>query len=389
MKILFCSTSTNLSTGYAKVSYKILNFLANFHDVWHLAFQHSNVDSVPRKLDERIHVIPDELFGIDTILTHVDMVKPDLVIIYNDVIVCSHYCNEFLKLKEKNFKFYIYIDLTYEFENYISEMNNSVVDKFICFNKTWENHVISMGVPNHKVTHINHPQPDPPSDLLVSESRELFKFKSNDFVILNLNRNSYRKCIDITIDGFIKFFKQNGCLENLKLFLGCKFTYKGSYDIYKTIDIFSKLHGLSPQEHTTLVTQSIVKFPHDSVDDSIIHHLYNACDVGLNTSCGEGWGLCNIEHQCYSRPQIITKLKTYSEFFHPDSTYFLEPRSRLIVHGDLDGVGGVMEVVGSEDVSQGMQFYYDNPEIRKLHGEVGKSVIDSMSNNFKNWHILK
>ena len=57
--------------------------------------------------------------------------------------------------------------------------------------------------------------------------------------------------------------------------------------------------------------------------------------------------------------------------------------------GERGGVGGVMEVVGSEDVSQGMQFYYDNPEIRKLHGDMGKSVIDSMSNNFKNWHILK
>lgn len=369
------------------MSHQILNFMSNFHDVWHLAFQHTNLDTVPRKLDKRIHVIPDNSFGVDALPTHIDTIKPDIVILYNDVIICTHYCNKFRELKEKNFKFYVYVDLTYEYQNLIIE-NEPMIDKFICFNKTWKKHVISLGVSPHKVTHIDHPRPDPPVALPITESRERFGFKPDDFVILNLNRNSYRKFLDITIDGFIKFFKQNGCVENLKLFMGCKFNYRGSYDISKVIGTFSKIHGLTTEEQDTLVNKSIIRFPQDAVDDTTIHHLYNACDVGINTSAGEGWGLCNIEHQCYSRPQIITKLKTYSDFFNPDFTYFLEPCARLIVHDDLDQVGGIMEITGSDDVCKGMQLYYDNPQVRKLHGEMGKSVIDSMPNNFKNWHNI-
>lgn len=37
--------------------------------------------------------------------------------------------------------------------------------------------------------------------------KEIFGFKEDDFIILNTNRNNYRKCIDKTIDAFIQFLK--------------------------------------------------------------------------------------------------------------------------------------------------------------------------------------
>lgn len=42
-----------------------------------------------------------------------------------------------------------------------------------------------------------------------------------------------------------------------------------------------------------------------NVDDRTLNLIYNACDVGVNTSCGEGWGLIPFEHAAAGRCQIL------------------------------------------------------------------------------------
>ena len=377
MKILFCATATQLTTGYAKISTQILNYLAQYHEVVHLAFQAANIDKIPRDIDPRIKVIPDDLFAVDTILEHIDDVKPDYVMVYNDVIVCSNYCMKFKSLEHKNFKIFMYLDLTYEHQNWVLDIAETC-DLLICFHKTWMKHVIDMGVDPEKVTYLDHP----PIQISKQIHTNIFKFKEDDFVILNLNRNSYRKMLDITLEGFIRFFKQNGCSPKIKLFLGCKFQYKGSYNINMLAQKFSKIYRLTPDEHDTLLNTSIIKFPQDSVSDDIINQVYMSCDVGINTCGGEGYGLCNIEHQMYEKPQIVTGIKNFYEFFSPLSTYFMHPITKITIPQDLDVVGGFLEIPDSKDLTSGLQFYYDNPYLREKHGIEGKKFLKNRYNNF-------
>tara|TARA_R110002074_G_scaffold876_10_gene5377 strand:- start:1393 stop:2550 length:1158 start_codon:yes stop_codon:yes gene_type:complete len=379
MKILFCSTATQLTTGYAKISAQILNYLAQYHEVVHIAFQANSIDKIPRKIDPRIKVIPDDLFAVDTILEHIDEVKPDYVMVYNDVIVCSNYCKKFKSLEHKNFKIFMYLDLTYEHQNWVLDIAETC-DLLICFHKTWMKHVIDMGVDPEKVTYLDHP----PIQISKQIHTNIFKFKEDDFVILNLNRNSYRKMLDITLDGFIRFFKQNGCSPKIKLFLGCKFQYNGSYNINMLAQKFSKIHGLTPGEQDTLLNTSIIKFPQDSVSDDIINQVYMSCDIGINTCGGEGYGLCNIEHQMYEKPQIVTGIKNFYEFFSPLSTYFMPPITKITIPQDLDVVGGFLEIPDSKDLTTGLQFYYDNPYLRENHGIEGKKFLTNRYNNFSN-----
>ena len=42
-----------------------------------------------------------------------------------------------------------------------------------------------------------------------------------------------------------------------------------------------------------------------SVDDRDLNLLYNACDVGITTSMGEGWGLVSFEHGAAGAAQIV------------------------------------------------------------------------------------
>jgi D-inositol-3-phosphate glycosyltransferase len=41
------------------------------------------------------------------------------------------------------------------------------------------------------------------------------------------------------------------------------------------------------------------------VDDRQLNLLRNACDVGINTSMGEGWGLAGFEHGATGAAQIV------------------------------------------------------------------------------------
>src|SRR5204863_487625 len=43
--------------------------------------------------------------------------------------------------------------------------------------------------------------------------------------------------------------------------------------------------------------------------------IYNACDVGLNTSSGEGWGLVSFEHAAPGEAQIVPAYSACGELW--------------------------------------------------------------------------
>ena len=76
------------------------------------------------------------------------------------------------------------------------------------------NNLIDIGVQENKIDILYHGFDNNifyPIDKDIA--REKFNFKSNDFIILNTNKNNYRKAIDKTIDAFIKFLKIKDCIS--------------------------------------------------------------------------------------------------------------------------------------------------------------------------------
>lgn len=376
MKILFCGTTSHITTGYSKIANKITNGLAKNHDVFHFAFQALNPE-IHRDVHHNITTIPQESFGYDTISDTVRELKPDTIILYNDVIVCSHMVNKFLEMGDEfQSRLILYIDLTYEWEHYIHHLAK-ITNKFVCFNKSWEKHLIDFNIPPNRIDTFEHPI-DLPIEIPT-------KVLDGEFVILNMNRNSYRKFLDITVDGFIKFFKKNGCSRKLKLFMGCKFTKEGSYDISELVITFSKINGLTHDEMVILMDECVMRPPIDCLSDEDIQKIYASCDVGINTCGGEGFGMCNIEHQLHGKPQILTKIPTFEEIFNGDEEFckFLEPKTRVYVPSETDGTGGILHIPCSDDVAEALDFYYRNRKTRELHGQIGKEV---MMNKVNDWN---
>jgi len=116
------------------------------------------------------------------------------------------------------------------------------------------------------------------------------------------------------------------------------------------------------------------------MSDEMLNYLYNACDVGINTCCGEGFGLCNLEHGSLGKPQIISNLGGLSDIFSNDYSTLINPITEIYVSNLLDFHGGYLEICSTDDYTNGMIKYYDNPPLLENHGNLARKILTKKYN---------
>ena len=121
-------------------------------------------------------------------------------------------------------------------------------------------------------------------------------------LILNANRNDLRKRLDQTVTAFARFARAH---ENAYLVLH-------SAPVTPVADLrrMAKAVGLAGR---VFFTQSDSTAP--MATDADLNAIYNCCDVGLNTSRAEGWGLVPFEHAATGAMQIMTDTDTARELW--------------------------------------------------------------------------
>ncbi len=107
---------------------------------------------------------------------------------------------------------------------------------------------------------------------------------NNAFIVLNANRNQPRKRIDITIAGFAKFAADKP--DNVMLYL-----HMGMTDIGWDIRELARRHGIMDR---LIITHEGDNVPDQAPSSSTASTT--PCDVGINTSEAESWGLTAFEH---------------------------------------------------------------------------------------------
>ena len=50
-------------------------------------------------------------------------------------------------------------------------------------------------------------------------------------------------------------------------------------------------------KYLDLISNKSLILTNNDISDSELNYIYNCCDIGLQTSTGEGWSLTNCEHQ--------------------------------------------------------------------------------------------
>ncbi len=104
------------------------------------------------------------------------------------------------------------------------------------------------------------------------------------FIVLNANRNMPRKRIDLTIQGFAEFARDKPA--NVKLYL-----HMATQDTGWNVIALARRHGIYDRLIMTRADNVAPDF-----SDEQLNLLYNACDVGITTTTGEGWGMVTFEH---------------------------------------------------------------------------------------------
>ena len=165
--------------------------------------------------------------------------------------------------------------------------------------------------------------------------------------ILNANRHQTRKRLDLTLHGFARFAA--GRPPGVKLVL-----HWGDEPGPWRLRALSRALGI---EDRVIVTGTRAGLP-----DGALNRIYNACEIGLNTALGEGWGLPAFEHAATGAALVLPDNSVHRELW--DGAASLVP---VVRHA---APGGVIE--GAEcsvdGIAAALAELADDPERRALAG---------------------
>jgi len=366
MKVLLAATHPQQCTGYARVGTALANGLAA-RGIEVLYFGYQNLaGAANRDLDLRVKVVDVAMtvtdgdrasFGFDLLPKVVEVESPDVVLLYNDLLVLNAFLDSLGSYftSGKKFKTVCYVDLVHDREDSgLLGTVNSRSDALLVFTEHWKRALAEeYHVDLTKISVVPHGL-DPwlvGSDR--AEARQRLGLPKDAFVVLNSNRNSYRKALDVTIRSFLDFYKEAGAPDDAKLFLNCNAACDTGYDIPRTISNECRRLGLDTQRVGESVILGMASAGFAS--DATVADLYAASDCGMNTCVGEGFGLCNMEHAAKGKPQLVTATGGLRDIFGSDA---IPPIARLDLCRGFVAHGGSMDVPDAKEFSKRLTELY-------------------------------
>jgi glycosyltransferase involved in cell wall biosynthesis len=383
--VVLCGTHPSQYNGYSKVVYEIAWAMSKYADIKLYIFGFQNFYDKADHKNERL--LPENVevfdaykneepkgkgFGDTLIVDYVKRIDPDIVIIYNDLVVITTLINKLQEIKNPRYKLVPYIDLVYK-----NEKNNLIknicekVDGGILFTDYWQDIIKYQGfnkrtdVLPHGFNKMNY-YPIPKKI-----TRKFFNIKDDDFVVVNLNRNQPRKRWDICIMAFVKFMSLKDYMSKpIKLMIATGIN--GGWDLIDMMISECRKHGIDFDEFKQHLI--ILQNP-QQISDREINVMYNVGDIGINTCDGEGFGLCNFEQAGVGIPQIVPKIGGFRDFLTKQTAIMVTPKWSYYCDHSRDFVAGEAEVCDVDDYVQALELYYNNPKIREKHGRKARRHI--------------
>jgi len=361
IKILWVGDG-GVSSGFARVNHSIINNLPKDEfEVHHLAVNYRG-DPHPdasKFMYSATAENPNDYLGFGRVPKLLKKLEPDILFILNDPWVIYEYL-KFVPVGTKVVG-YTPVDakpLQHEWAAVLNKMSQLITytefgrQAFLeAYPEFHDIKVIQHGIDRDRFYPVDQ-----------QEARELLGegVPQNGFIVFNGNRNQPRKRIDLTIKAFAEFAKDK---DDVFLYL-----HMGQQDMGWDVIKLATRYGLKPGQ---LIMTSKDVSPANFVSDETLNLIYNACDVGINTSQGEGWGLVSFEQGVCGVPQIVPNSAATAEIY-PDDTVLkidishYDPYPQMLTEG---------AVVSLEHTVQCLNTYYYDIELRKQHGENLRNLI--------------
>lgn len=390
-RVLLCGTyPVGQSNGYSRVVYYICKYLGLREDIALTVYGFQNYNQTSTGLTRndipprvRLH---DALatenprrhgFGEKEIGTFLKANPQDVVIIFNDPVVVGSLTQTIVNElgARPPFKLVCYMDQVYPYQKkaYI-ELLNKYFDYVITFTPYWKEVAAGLGIvkPIYFFPHgfdagLYYPVPR-------AVCRAYFKIPDDAFAVLNLNRNVPRKRWDHTMMAWAQviarhreavsraILKDKPLPKPIVLVIGAEMT-----NVWNLMEILE--HELKRLKVDATVADYVIPISRpQQLSDREINVLYNACDIGLNTCDGEGFGLCQFEHAAVGCPQVAPNVGGFREFLHPKNSTLIEPKWTFYIDNQRDGIGGRPEVSDPADFAEAIWKYYTNPALVVNHG---------------------
>ncbi|MFP4120291.1 glycosyltransferase family 4 protein [Coleofasciculus sp.] len=197
----------------------------------------------------------------------------------------------------------------------------------------------------------------------------------DSFIVLNANMNQPRKRLDVTLEGFAQFARDKE--PSVRLLLHSKW-HEPECDLMELAQQFGIKDRL-------LKVTDPTQYP--SVSDETLNLIYNACEVGLNTSMGEGWGLVSFEHAATGAAQVLPRHRCGQELW--DGCAELIELAQTIARSEFFLE---IQLIKADDVAQALERLYQSPEhlaaVSKACYENATRVEYSWEAIASQWHEL-
>jgi glycosyltransferase involved in cell wall biosynthesis len=365
MKILWCSDGVT-PTGFSRVAHSVIQYFPPDWEVHHLAI---NYRGDPHNY--RHHIYPAmragdyDVWGFSR-LKEFTLSQFDLIFVLNDIWVIDQFLDQFKKQSEElppiityfpvdaegfDSDWFRHKDIVSCYTTY-TEFGKSVIEPFV---DDKDIAIVPHGNDNSVFYQIHEDRKKAKIDLFSS-----FPHLLDSFIVLNANRNQPRKRIDIAMEGFSLFAQDKP--DNVYYY-----HHGGLKDVGWDIVKLSRRYGIDKRLVTTANEQNIQQVPVE-----LLNLIYNATDVGLNTSMGEGWGLTASEHAATGAPQIVPDHSACKELF--EDCGLLIPVSSSFTYENTLTIG---RVVSPEDVAEQLNILYGDSQLYELLAKSGKEKFTS------------
>ena len=361
-------------TGFQRVLSSIIKYLPDIYEIHWLGV---NYFGDPHGTSYFLYPASSggDLYGLNRITSLIDGIKPDLVFMLNDIWILNPFLNKiFTTYKDKAPKVVVYFPADalehdpswYEF---VPKTTAVVYNNFGL-------QVASKALPDYYFRIISHGicQDDfykIPIDkrlikgsLLPNEDKYL-----DSFIFLNASRNQERKRLDISMEAFAMFSK--GKPENVFYY-----HHAGITDLHINAATLSKRLGIEDRLIVTDGTNGA-----QAVPISRLNSIYNACEVGLNSSLGEGFSLTNAEHAVTGAPQIVANHSALTELYGDGTGLMVEPT----LPWTLSNIQTVGKIIKAEDMAEKMELIYSNQD---LYNDLSTKSITKFSQPCFDWKVI-
>lgn len=332
LKVLAWSDSVLAATGFGTVSkhtlrelyntgkYEIdqlaINYYGDFYDRQKYPYQ-----IVPARL-----LNPNDPFGNDMLVRNLQKKNYDILWVLNDTFVVNKIVPKLQKIREEMFRagrkpfkiiYYYPVDC-----RVLPNASNMIrySDAAVCITQFGRDETLK-ALPdlNKDIDVIYHGcdvenfKPVPDKERRAWRAQYLGVKSDKTYVIINVNRNSVRKDIARSIRAFAEFKK---IVPNSVMYIHCQ-------AIDNNIDLNQAVRSCG------LSTGKDVLFPADfqlfkgGFPIQALNMFYNAADLFMTTTLGEGWGLTTTEAMSVGLPVLAPHNTSAPEILGEDRGYLM------------------------------------------------------------------